>query len=98
MQHLQTKTPSLDGAFCARVSRLRQGAVDGAKCVADLGTKQAHDSNHHDGDERENNRVLDEALAFFLGCKQHGSNSFLNKWFSFCLRTILSITLNFIQP
>jgi hypothetical protein len=65
------------GFFVLLERALRQGAIDGAKRVADLGTKQTHDSNHHDSDEREDNRVLDEALAFFFGCKQHGIISFL---------------------
>ena len=48
---------------------LEQGIIDGAEGIADLGTKNTHDSNHHDGDERENDRVLDQALAFFFGRK-----------------------------
>jgi len=67
----------MTGLFIALTSGLRQGARDGAEGVADLGTQQTHDSNHNDSDERENDRVLDEALAFFFRCKQHGSNSFL---------------------
>ena len=43
------------------------GVVDGTEGVADLGSEQTHDSNYNDGDERENDRVLDEALTFFLG-------------------------------
>ena len=62
---------STTGLLFARESGLRQGAGDGAECVADLGTEQTHDSNHHDGDEGENDRVLDETLAFFLWCEQH---------------------------
>ena len=58
------------------MSGLRQGAVDRAEGVADLGTEQPHDSNHDDGDESEDDRVLDEALAFFLWCKQHGNIPF----------------------
>ena len=61
--------PRDDGTFIALTSRLRQGAGDGAEGVADLGSKQTHDSNDDDGDERKNDRVLDEALAFFFGCK-----------------------------
>ena len=53
----------------ASMMGLRQGAGDGAECVADLGTKQAHDSNHDDRDESENNRVLNETLALFLRCE-----------------------------
>ena len=57
------------GTFVALTSRLRQGAGDGAEGVADLGSKQTHDSNYDDGDERKDNRVLDEALTFFFRCK-----------------------------
>lgn len=66
-----------DGTFVALTSGLGQGACDGAEGIADLGSQQTHDSNHNNRDEGENNRVLDEALAFFFRCKQHGSNSFL---------------------
>ena len=58
------------------MSRLRQGVVDGAEGIADLGSKQGHDGNDNDSDESENDRVLDEALAFFFRCKQHGIISF----------------------
>ena len=70
------KAPRKRGALFALTSGLRQGAVDGAECVADFGSQQAHNSNHDDGDEREDNRVLDEPLAFFLGCKQHNNLPF----------------------
>ena len=64
------KKPCLKtGLLVARESVLRQGAGDGAEGVADLGTKQTHDSNHDDRDESENNRVLNETLAFFLWCE-----------------------------
>ena len=53
------------------MSRLRQGVVDGTEGIADLGSEQGHDGNDDDGDESENDRVLDEALAFFFWCKQH---------------------------
>ena len=48
---------------------LRQGAGDGTEGIADLGSQQTHNSNYDDSDEREDDRVLDEALAFFLWCK-----------------------------
>jgi len=64
-----TKKPCrLTGLF-ALMSGLRQGVGDGAERVADLGSQQTHHSNHDDGDESENDRVLDESLAFFLRCK-----------------------------
>ena len=53
--------------FLAVMYRLWQGFSDGAEGVADLGTEQAHHSNHDDRDESEDNRILDEALAFFFG-------------------------------
>jgi hypothetical protein len=57
-------------SFVAFTSELHgQGVVDGAECVADLGSEQTHNSDNNDGDERKNDRVLDEALTFFLGCK-----------------------------
>ena len=55
--------------FFALTSGLRQGVGDRAEGVADLGTQYPHDGNHDDGDEREDDRVLDEALALFFGCK-----------------------------
>ena len=63
------KAPSPDGAFCCSQELVRQGVADGAEGVADLGSEQAHDSDHDDGDESKNDRVLNEALAFFFGCK-----------------------------
>lgn len=65
----QQKSPVKRLGFFALTSGLRQGAADGAEGVADLGSEKTHDSNHNDGDERENDRVLDEPLTFFLGCK-----------------------------
>ena len=56
---------------------LWQGTADGAEGIADLGAKQTHDSNDDNSDECENNRVLNQTLTFFLGCKQHDSDSFL---------------------
>ena len=43
------------------------GIIDRAESVANLGSEQAHDSNYNNGDESENDRILDEALTFFLG-------------------------------
>lgn len=75
------KSRQIDGTSFALTSGLRQGARDGAEGVADFGSQQTHNSNHDDGYERKNDRVLDQALAFFFGCKQHSSNSFLTKKF-----------------
>ena len=64
-------------ALLALASGLRQGTVDRAEGVADLRTKQPHDSDHNNGDEGENNRVLDEPLAFFFRRKQHNNLPFI---------------------
>ena len=45
---------------------LRQGAVDGAERIADLGSEQTHDRDHDDGDEGEDDRILNQTLTFFL--------------------------------
>ena len=67
---LDRKKPCLEtGLPVARESKLRQGAGDGAEGVADLGSQETHDRNHDDRDESENNRVLDETLAFFFRCE-----------------------------
>ena len=58
-----------DKALFALMSVLRQGVGDGAEGGADLGAEQAHNGNPDDGDESEDDRILDEALAFFFGCK-----------------------------
>jgi len=72
----------LTGLLFARESWLRKGAGDGAERIADLRTKQTHNSNDHDGDESENNRVLHETLTFFFRCKQHDIISFLKNVFA----------------
>ena len=67
----------MTGLLFSLARLVRQGAGDGAEGIADLGSEQTHNSNHNDGDESEDNRVLDEALAFFFRCKQHDIISFL---------------------
>ena len=47
----------------------RQGVADFAHGVVDLLAERGHHSNHDDGDERENDRVLNQTLTFFLGCE-----------------------------
>jgi hypothetical protein len=64
-----TKSPAFQPDFLLSQGELREGTVDGTEGIADLGSQQTHNSNHDDSDEREDDRVLDEALAFFLGCK-----------------------------
>ena len=61
------KVPPHDGTFWYYADILQQGAIDGAEGVADLGSEQAHDCDHDDGDESENDGVLDQTLTFFLG-------------------------------
>ena len=53
------KSRQIDGTSVALTSWLRQGARNGAEGIADLGSQQTHNSNHDDGDERKNDRVLD---------------------------------------
>ncbi len=67
------------GLLIALDNLVGQRAGDGAEGVADLGSEQTHNSDDDDGDEGEDNRVLDEALAFFFRCKQHDIISFLIK-------------------
>jgi len=56
------------GSF-SHMGCLRQGAGDGAEGVADLGPKQAYNYDHHDGNKRDDDRIFDEALPLFKGCK-----------------------------
>ena len=49
--------------------KLQQRVVNGTEGIADLGSKQAHDRNNDNGDESENDRVLNQTLTFFLGCE-----------------------------
>ena len=55
------------GLLCFLPERLQKGVVDGAEGIADLGSEQAHDGDHDDSDEREDDRVLNQTLTFFLG-------------------------------
>jgi len=66
---MRQKNPVARQDFLFLPSGLQKGGVDGAESVADLGSEQAHDCDHDNGDKRENDRVLNEALAFFLGCE-----------------------------
>ena len=45
---------------------LRQGAGDGAEGVADPGAKQAHNTDHNECHKSEDDRILHQALTFFL--------------------------------
>jgi len=56
------------GLSCALASLVGQGAGDGTKGITDLGSEQAHDGDHHDGDQREDDCVLNQTLTFFFGC------------------------------
>ena len=44
-----------------------EGIADRAHGVVDFIAERGHHSNHNDGDERENDRVLNKPLSFFLG-------------------------------
>jgi hypothetical protein len=43
-----------------------QGVADAVEGVVDLLAEGGHDSDNDDGDESENDRVLNETLAFFF--------------------------------
>ena len=77
---MQKKPCQLTGLLVALTSRLRQRAGDGAEGITDLGSEQAHDCNHDDGDESEDDRILNKTLTFFLGCEKHDIYSFLKNW------------------
>jgi hypothetical protein len=44
-----------------------QGIADAVEGVVDLLAEGGHNSDHDNGDESENDRVLNETLAFFFG-------------------------------
>jgi len=65
---LTTKALSFDRAFVLWNNfALGQGVVDGTERVVDLLAESGHNDDHDDGDECENDRVLNETLAFFFG-------------------------------
>ena len=45
---------------------LRQGAGDGAEGIADPGAKQAYNTDDNKCHESEDDRILHQALTFFL--------------------------------
>src|SRR5512143_480362 len=49
----------------ANALRAAQAAGDTAENVRDLRTQERQDGNDHDGDEDQDQRVLDETLTFF---------------------------------
>ena len=44
----------------------RQGAGDVAEGIANIGAKQAHNTDHNNCHESEDDRILHQALTFFL--------------------------------
>ena len=67
---LKTESLSCDrlSVFLERTVKLHgQGVADAVEGVVDLLAEGAHNGNHDDGDERENDRVLNQTLTFFLG-------------------------------
>lgn len=53
--------------FCVTGNKLHsEGVANAIEGIADLRAKDAHNGNHNDRDESKNNRIFDEALAFFL--------------------------------
>ena len=63
------KSPVMRQDFLVSPEILQQGVVDGAKGIANLGSEQAHDRDHYNGDQSENDGVLNQTLTFFLGCE-----------------------------
>jgi len=53
--------------FCGTNFQLGQSVVDCFEGVVDLVAESGHNDDHDDGDECENDRVLNETLAFFFG-------------------------------
>ena len=45
-----------------------QGVADALEGVVDLLAEGGHHCDHDDGDEGDNNRILNQALALLLGC------------------------------
>lgn len=60
---------SLDKALFALMGMSWQGVGDVAESITNLWTNQTHNSNHNDRHEYHDERILDEALAFFFRCK-----------------------------
>ena len=56
---------------------LRHGTIDQAVRFPDPRTHQPYYSNNKDGDERENDGVLDQPLTFLFWCEEHDNKSFL---------------------
>ena len=65
---LTKKSPAVrQDSFWFSQIELQKGVVDGTEGIADLGSEQAHDGDHDDGDESQNDGVLNQTLTFFLG-------------------------------
>ena len=52
--------------FFDYISRLRYGIVYGAEGIANLGTKEAHNTNHNNCHKSEDDRIFDQALTSFF--------------------------------
>ena len=68
-QKRKQKDPVVKQGLFVSSEILQQGGVDGAEGIADLGSEQAHNCDHDDGDESEDDGVLNETLTFFFGCE-----------------------------
>jgi hypothetical protein len=64
------------GSFCFLMNMLWKRIINTTERITDFRSKQAEHSNYDDGDERQNDRILDETLAQFLGCKKHDNIPF----------------------
>ena len=64
----KNKAPSFDGALFLynKIELHGQRVANAVEGIVDLLTKGGHDSNYDDGNERENDRVLNESLTFFF--------------------------------
>ena len=63
------KAPRLkrQGAFLEIVRSLLQAGVDRAEDLADLATEDAQDTDNDDGDQHQDQRVLNQTLSILFG-------------------------------
>ena len=54
------------GAFLENVRSLAQAGIDRAEDLADLATQDGQNTNHNNGDQHQDQRVLDQALTILF--------------------------------
>lgn len=64
--HLKWKAPRLLTRRFSYKNGLWYGTGDGAESVADLGTKEAHNTDHNNCHKSEDDRIFDQALTSFF--------------------------------